>query len=241
MSTAYTISDAKFLVNMKINRIKIASADIVDLQMLQYLVSLNYPVVLSTGMANEEEINRAIQLFENSENKPWLLHCISEYPTALASANLKRIDILKKTYSRLIIGYSDHTIGYHCANIAYGLGARVFEKHFTFDKQAAGPDHAASSDIPEFTEYISSIRQCELAFGSGSFQKTLNEESMFLTSRKSLHYQDNFRKDHVIEESDLRLIRPGHGLFWSNLGQILGKKLIQDVAKNEIVLESHFN
>jgi hypothetical protein len=63
---------------------------------------------------------------------------------------------------------------------------------------------------------------------------------MFLTSRKSLHYQDNFRKEHVIEESDLRLIRPGHGLFWSNLDQILGKKLTQDVAKNEIVREAHF-
>lgn len=232
ISTAYTLDDAKFLVELGLNKIKVASADIVDTQMLDYLSKVNVTTILSTGMASWTEIVRGIGIFDKSKQKPWILHCVSEYPTPLENANLMRIEILKDYYEG-VIGYSDHTTGLDSATIAFGLGARVFEKHYTYDKKANGPDHAASADILDFKNYVTAIRNSELALGSNLFERSAAENSMAKTSRKSLHFKHDMKAGAIIEEIDIKLIRPGDGYFWDQRNLFMGKKLLMDVFEND--------
>jgi len=234
ISTAYTLEDAKFLVSIGLKKIKIASADIIDTLMLDFLSKEEVITILSTGMASWTEIDRALEIFRVQNKLPWIMHCISEYPTPLQRANLSRISILKESYEG-IVGYSDHTVGTDAARVAFGLGARLFEKHYTYDKEAIGPDHAASADINEFKIYVEAIRVSELVMGAGSFKRTEDENAMALTSRKSLHFSRDMNKGSIIDETDLILIRPGNGFTWDDRKLFVGKKIKIDVTKNKIL------
>ena len=234
ISTAYTLQDAKFLTSIGIKKIKVASADLVDTQMLEYLAGEKVLTILSTGMASLNEILRAIEIFDRNDKSPWIMHCISEYPTPITRANLKRISILKNIYDG-IIGFSDHTIGTEAVRVAYGLGARLFEKHLTYDKNAVGPDHAASANLDEFRDYVKAIRDSETVLGTGTFQRTEAENAMAITSRKSLHYNHALEIGKKIDESDLKLIRPGNGFTWDERFLFIGKKIKYGVEFNEQV------
>jgi len=239
ISTAYSLEDAEFLIGLGVDKVKVASADIVDTRLLGYLSKNKICTILSTGMASLSEVKRALEIFRSSESSLWLLHCISEYPTPPSNANLSRIEILRQLHSG-IIGYSDHTVGSEAAQIAFGLGARVFEKHLTFDRQAEGPDHFASADIDEFRDYVSKIRGCEILLGDSSFQRSPDEEAMALTSRKSLHYARNIKAGERLTEIDMRLARPGDGFFWDQRNLFLNNELKNSVSKDQKIDLVHF-
>ena len=153
LSTPYDVQSAKFLDKIGCKIFKTSSADLVDLEMHQYLAKKNKKVIISTGMANNKEIENCLKIYKKYSNKNFvLLHCVSNYPCSLKSLNMSVIPLMKKKY-KCQIGYSDHSSGSSAAVLSFALGARVFEKHFTINKNLKGPDHKASALPEEFRSY----------------------------------------------------------------------------------------
>ncbi len=222
-TTAYDVGDIDFLVSLEVPFIKIASADIVDMPLISKASQAKIPLIISTGMATEIEIDKTVKVLEFNKSDFCLLHCTSEYPTIESHVFMNRIDHVKRV-SNGNFGYSDHTITHIASLLAIARGARVIEKHFTLDKSTPGPDHAASADVVEFKEFVHVIRSAEKMFGDGKFYRTIDEEDMARTSRKSLYLSKSLKKGDVIESSDFYLRRPGDGLSGQEIENICGLK-----------------
>lgn len=234
-STPYDIIAAKFLYKLGVSVFKTASADIVDLPLHNYLASTKKDVIISTGMATEHEVMEVLNLYnKKSENNPFLLHCVSNYPCSDKSINLNVLNFLKKINGNRI-GYSDHSTGNHAALGAVILGARIIEKHFTLDKNMKGPDHKASSTPQEFNSLVQDIRRIEMMIGTEDKILYEEEKQMREVSRKSIFLKNDVNKDQVIEENDLTLKRPGTGLYSKFLSQVIGKRATTDLKEGEMV------
>lgn len=234
MSTPYAIEDAVFLNSLDVKYFKIASADIVDLPLLEFVSKFKKITFISTGMASVIEIKEAIKIFQANQSPFILMHTTSEYPTQIEVTNIARLKSLDDL-SAGNIGFSDHTTNSVGAIMATALGCQYFEKHFTLSKSDPGPDHAASLEPDEFKEYARDIQTAFKVLGSAEFKRTLGEEDMAKTSRKSLHFAQDLREGHKLAPEDLVLLRPGSGLMWSEREKVLGKLLNKDAAKGTIV------
>lgn len=213
LSTPYSVLDAEFLIRLGLETVKVASADIVDIELHSLLCERRVRVLASTGMATKDEVDRLVGLYASYGNLDnlWLMQCVSNYPSEIRSQNLRVLN----SYRNLVgnrIGFSDHTDGSVAALVAVGLGATVFEKHLTLDKSMIGPDHSASLEPEEFSAYVASIR---LAFDSlgGSLKEPQAEElEMRRISRKGLYFKRSIANGERIEMADLELLRPALGV-----------------------------
>ena len=226
MSTPYGVEDATELVAVGVKRFKVASADVVDLQLHSFLASLGHPVLASTGMASVKEIESMVSEYEDGRSPLTLLHTTSEYPTTASSTNLVRIEALRDF--GMPVGFSDHTLGPQAAVMAVAMGVTVLEKHFTLDRSAAGPDHFCSAEPNEFRDYVAAIREAEQRLGSRRFSPTEKETQMARVSRKSLHLRHGLSAGTLVSEGDLMLSRPGTGLHWGQRDVIVGHVLKQN-------------
>lgn len=165
MSTPFDEWAVELLAELDVEAYKIASFDIVNLELLRKVASRDRPVFVSTGMATTDEIDKALEVIEPSDNQIALLHCVSAYPLQASDANLRVIDSLRDRYGK-VTGYSDHTLGIDVAVHAVARGATVIEKHFTLDRTAEGPDHALSADPSQMRELVEKIRAVEESLGS---------------------------------------------------------------------------
>ena len=234
ISTPYAIEDAIFLNSINVNCFKIASADIVDLPLLEYVSKTKKLTLISTGMASVDEIKSAVKFFHSSNSNFILMHTTSEYPTKLEFTNISRLKALIQ-FNSSGIGFSDHTADSIGAIMAIAIGATYFEKHFTLDKTDSGPDHAASLEPEEFKKYVLDIETGFKALGSAEFIRTAGEESMAKTSRKSLHYSRDLEVGNILGISDLVLLRPGTGMMWSEREKFLDKALKYKVAQGTML------
>ena len=234
ISTPYAIEDAIFLNSINVNCFKIASADIVDLPLLEYVSKTKKLTLISTGMASIDEIKSAAKFFHSSNSNFVLMHTTSEYPTKLEFTNISRLKALIQ-FDSSGIGFSDHTTDSIGAIMAIAIGATYFEKHFTLDKTDSGPDHAASLEPEEFKKYVLDIEAGFKALGSAEFVRTAGEEGMAKTSRKSLHYSRDLEVGNILGISDLVLLRPGTGVMWSECEKFLERALKHKVAKGTML------
>ena len=223
MSTPYDTNSAKFLINLGVKRIKIASADIVDFDIHDYLAKNNIPVILSTGMASLGEIDDCVQRY-NKHHDLSLLHCTSNYPCSDNSVNLRALTMLKNTFNKTI-GYSDHTDGCLAACLSVALGATIIEKHVTINKYDKGPDHIASLEMDEFKNYCSALRKASNMLGDQYKQLQDEEISMHQISRKSLTLNKSVEIGEIITREKLIMSRPGTGLSWNYRQHIEGRKV----------------
>jgi|TARA_B100001093_G_scaffold512506_1_gene582494 N,N'-diacetyllegionaminate synthase len=232
LSTPYDINSAKFLNKIGCKVFKTASADIVDLELHEYLAKKNKNVIISTGMSTFKEIDECINIYRKYSNKKFvLLHCVSNYPCSLKSLNLKILPIIKNRY-KCQVGYSDHSVGNEAATLSYSLGAKVFEKHFTTNKSLKGPDQKASSLPEEFKEMVFRVKQAETILGK-PIKKCQNEEfEMSKVSRKSITVDRDLKKGETLKRGYLLLKRPGTGLYYKYIEKIIGKKIKNQIAKN---------
>lgn len=168
-STPFDDESIDLLVKLGVPAIKIASFDIVNFKLLRKAVQTKIPLIVSTGMANKSEVDKAVELFKKNSAKYCLLHCISAYPARREDANLNVIKTLKKNYA-CPVGYSDHTLGIRVPVLAVAAGAAIIEKHFTLDKNLEGPDHKMSADPKDLTEMIVEIREVDKILGSGEIK-----------------------------------------------------------------------
>jgi sialic acid synthase SpsE len=242
LSSGFDNESIDFLNTLGLDYFKIPSGEITNIFLLEKLASLRKPILLSTGMSKLSEIEHTINILRTSKNrnKIILFHCNSEYPTPFEDANLKAIKILKKTFG-LDVGYSDHTVGIEASIAAVSMGAIFIEKHFTLDKSLDGPDHSMSLNPIELKELIASIRNIELALNmNGEIIQTKSELKNIKHVRKSLFFNKNLKKGHIIKKNDLISLRPGTGISPMNYYLYLGKKLKFNVFKNQILNEQCF-
>ena len=233
LSTAFDFESIDFLKN-KLDFYKIPSGEITNLPYLEKVAKLGLSVVMSTGMANMQEVREAFEvLLKNGLMKEeiTILHCNTEYPTPMEDVNLTAMLSIEKELG-VKIGYSDHTLGIEVPIAAVAMGATVIEKHFTLDRNMEGPDHKASLEPAELTAMVTAIRNIELALGDGIKKPSKSEQKNILIARKSIVAIEDIKKGDIFTEENISVKRPGNGISamkWHDvLGAISGKNYIED-------------
>jgi sialic acid synthase SpsE len=219
LSTPYSEKDARFLIELGLDVVKVASADIVDLRLHTYLAEEKVVVLASTGMAEMSEVTRLVDLYERhgSVENLWLMQCVSNYPSAIQSQNLRVLESYKKLVGNRL-GFSDHSDSSLTSLVALGVGATVFEKHLTLNRSMEGPDHAASLEPKEFSEYVSNLKISFESLGSDLKVPQSEELEMRRISRKGLYLRRDVSAGQEIGSIDLELLRPSQGIdAWATL------------------------
>ena len=231
-SSPFDKTAVDFLEKMNVPAYKVASYEITDIPLIEYIASKQKPVIISTGIAILSDIEEAIMACKKVGNEQIiLLKCTSSYPAPVEEANLKTIPNLKETFN-VHVGLSDHTLGNNVAVAAVALGARVIEKHIILDKKLGGPDAEFSLEPWEFKELVSSVRNTEKALGKVSYQLSEKIKRSREHSR-SLFIVEDVKHGEIITEENLKSIRPGYGLEPKYLSQILGKKFKENFSKGK--------
>ena len=210
---------------------KIASCDIDNIPLLRKIASTKKPVILSTGLATNKNIKNALKILKNNEVA--LLHCSVEYPTPLENARLNRIVVMNKLFKKNIIGYSDHTIGTDAPIIAYTLGAKIIEKHFTITPEKKSGDHIISLDTNSMKEMISKLKDTVKMLGGDDALKTekkmsKQEKKELVYAKRGIYLNHSMLKNEVITEKDLVTLRPCIGISAKDYDKVVGKKLKLD-------------
>lgn len=235
MSTPFDSESALYVNNLS-DIHKVASVDITNHCLLKQLASFNKQIILSTGASTLEEIKSAVSLIENkSKYKPALLHCVVNYPTKDREANLLRIKTLSKKFKNNLIGYSDHTFpdtNMTVCTQAYILGARIIEKHFTFDKKLQGNDHYHSMDALDLNNLRNKLDRVKNLNGGGEIDPNHNELPAIKHARRSLTSKVFLKSGTILTEDVLIPKRPGDGIPPSDLEKIKGKKLNKDIPED---------
>jgi N,N'-diacetyllegionaminate synthase len=235
MSTPFDLTSIDYLAGLNMPYMKIPSGEITNLPYLKKIGALKTKVIMSTGMADMEEIKASMKVLTDAGTKKEdiiLLHCNTEYPTPMEDVNLRAM-LTMRDELKVQIGYSDHTEGIEIPVAAVALGATVIEKHFTLDKSMEGPDHKASLNPVELKAMVKSIRNIEAALGSGSKTPSPSEIKNKTVARKSIHAAKAITKGHVLRQEDLTMKRPGDGISPMQLDQVIGKELLQDLQADD--------
>jgi len=211
---------------------KIASFEITDIPLIKYIASKQKPIILSTGIAMEEDIRLALDTIYAEGNKDvTLLKCTSAYPAQLEDANLLTIPDMKKRFG-VKVGLSDHSPGSTVPMAAVALGAEVVEKHFIIDRSIGGPDSAFSMNAEEFALMVKEVRDVEKTLGTVYYPTDPSKIKGREFSR-SLYVARDMKAGDVITEKNVRSVRPGFGAHPKHLPEILGKTVNQDLEKGD--------
>lgn len=231
-STPFDESAIDLLESLNAPAYKIASFEILDLPLIRYAASTGKPMIMSTGMASEEEIEDAVTAAREAGCKDLvLLHCISSYPAPTEQSNLRQIPELGRRFGTQI-GLSDHTFGTAVPVAAVTLGATVIEKHFTLSREDKGPDSTFSLEPAEFERLCQDTKNAWLALGKPGFERQKAEEGSKVF-RRSLYFVKDLPAGHIITEEDIRRIRPGMGLAPKYFEELIGKTLKERVKRGQ--------
>ncbi len=239
LATPFSLADVDVVEALRLPAIKIASPDLVNLPLLRRCAKLRKPLLLSTGASTMEEVARTARWVQTMDAQFALLHCVSSYPARLSDANLSWIAELGRL--GVVAGYSDHTSEVIAGALAVAHGACIVEKHLTYDRNAAGPDHAASADPVEFREYVRLIRQAETARGTSGKRVLDCENDVRRVSRQSLAAARDLSLGDVLHESDLMTMRPGIGICASRIDDMVGRKLQRPIRRGQLLDETHLS
>lgn len=229
-SSPFDQTAVDFLEDLDVPAYKIASFEINDIPLVEYIASKEKPIIISTGIATLEDIELAVETCKKAgNNNIILLKCTSQYPAKLEDANLTTMVDLRERFG-VTVGLSDHTMDIEVPITAVALGAKVIEKHFILDRSIGGPDADFSLDKKEFKAMVDSVRKVEKAMGIVSYD--LDEKKM--KSRefsRSLFIVKDVKKGDILTKENIRSIRPGYGLHTKYYDEVLGKKFNDDLKK----------
>lgn len=237
ISSPFDTGSIDLLTSLGLEIFKIPSGEITNLPYLRKIGELRKKIILSTGMADLEEIKNALNILiasGTSKEDITILHCNTEYPTAMEDVNLSAMLTIRDTF-RVNVGYSDHTLGIEVPIAAVALGADVIEKHFTLDRNMKGPDHRASLEPDELKAMIKAIRNVEKAFGDGIKKASPSELKNRSIARKSIVAAREVKKGEVFTEGNISIKRPGTGISPMKWDRILGKMAKKDFEQNEMI------
>lgn len=236
-STPFSKKEVDFLVD-KLNApfIKVASMDLNNYPFLTYIAKKNVPIVLSTGLSDIFEIDKAIHTIKDTgNNQISLLHCISIYPPKMEDINLNNIYMLRKLYPNYPIGFSDHTIGVSIPLAAVTMGSAIIEKHFTLDKGMFGWDHKVSADYTEMSDIVKESKNIIKALGTTERIVSDAEKNKRVAFRRSIVAARNIKKGEIINEDMIDYKRPGDGISPEYNYFIIGKKSKRDIEYDEMI------
>lgn len=229
-SSPFDKTAVDFLEDLNCPIYKIASPEITDIPLIEYVAAKGKPIILSTGIATEEDIILALATIKRvGNNQIVLLKCTTSYPAPIEEANLIMIIDFEKKFN-VIPGLSDHTLGITAPVVAAALGAKVIEKHFILDKSIGGPDASFSLNEVEFTAMVKAVREAEVAVGKVDYSLTEKQIKGREFSR-SLYFVKDVKAGELISEENIRSVRPGYGLHPKHLMETLGKKVKRDAEK----------
>lgn len=229
-SSPFDASSVEFMKNCGMPAYKVASYEINDIPLIRQIAAQQKPVILATGIAHLEDIERALKVCREEGNKEvMLLKCVSAYPTPYEDINLAMIPTLARTYGCLV-GLSDHSMGSAVPIGAVPLGIKMVEKHLTLRRADGGPDGAFSMEPEEFKEMVDSIRIVEKALGVSTYGLTEKQEKERSGSR-SLFVVKDIRAGEKLTPENVRSIRPGYGLHTMYYEEVLGKSALRDIER----------
>lgn len=244
MSTAFDLDAASFLIGLGMDRLKVPSGELTNLPFIRDLVAFNKPIILSTGMANMDEVKQAVEVVREERvargfceplaDILTILHCTSNYPARVEDVNLKAMQTMAEELF-LPVGYSDHTNGIFVSVSAVAMGARVIEKHFTLDRDLPGPDQKASLEPAELALMIQQIRQIEACMGDGIKAPRESELPVRDLVRRSVTLSNDKATGEAIQADDLVLLRPGTGIAPKYLNDVVGKQLKTSLKAGSIL------
>jgi len=225
-STPTSPAIVDFLETINVPAYKIASMDVTNIPLLRKVAATGKPVIVSTGMANDFEIARLMDIF--TLNQVALLHCISDYPLDPSNANLFSIQHLQNTYpNSQVVGFSDHSLDAELSCLAVALGAKIIEKHITYDRSSPTPaEHHFSLDPIMLKKFVASIRTTESSLGTIGLNRSQGEKTNRLKYRRSIHINKTLDVGHVIKSDDIEIVRPGDGAGPECVDDIVGSTLV---------------
>ena len=237
MSTPFDFEAADYLDEM-MEYYKISSSDLTNLPFIRHMCAKKKTILLSTGASVEEEIEKAVAVVKENQNELVLLHCVLEYPTPDAHANLSRIATLKAKYPDVIIGYSDHTKpehGYDVVKTAFLLGAKVIEKHFTLDKTLLGNDHYHAMDSEDLRNIRTELEYLKSILGQGEINSPDTEAVARQNARRSIVLLRDMKQGERISTEDITFKRPGIGISPEDYDKVIGKRMNKDLEEDSIL------
>ena len=230
-STPFDFEGVDFLETMIVPKYKIASFEINDIPLIRYVAKKHKPMIISTGVGDEEDIRMALEACYKEGNRDVsLLKCTSEYPATYEDANLLTIPDMKKRFG-VKVGVSDHTMGSLVPIVAVSLGAEIVEKHFILSRSLGGPDSAFSMEPKEFREMVDNVRAVEKTLGSVKYE--INDRMR--QKRRSLYAKKNIAVGEVFSDENIGSYRPGFGLSPQYYDVIIGKKSRREIKRGDII------
>lgn len=230
LSTPFDNSAVDFLESLGVEFYKIASFELVDIPLIEYIASKGKPIIMSTGMATLREIEDAVRAVRSmNDSELVLLRCASAYPAITDEMNLLTMVNMRDTFG-VKVGLSDHSMGSIGAVTAVALGARVIEKHFCLDREIETPDSSFSMEPAEFMQMVTDIRQAEKAIGRVQYGLTKQEQNS-VVFRRSIFCVEDIKKGEKLTEHNIRIIRPGYGMAPKYYPQILGQVALHDIKR----------
>lgn len=231
-SSPFDKTAVDFLETLNVPAYKIASFEITDIPLIEYTASKGKPIIISTGIAEEADIELALEACRRMGNNDIaLLKCTSSYPAPIEEANMCMVKDLAERYN-VISGLSDHTMGATVPIVATCFGAKIIEKHFILDRSIGGPDASFSMNEEEFTAMVKAVREAESAIGKVDYALT-EKQAKGKDFSRSLYVVEDMKAGDVITEKNVRSIRPGFGLHPKHRNEILGKTITKDVEKGD--------
>ena len=229
-------SDVDLLDRCGVGAHKIGSDDAVNLPFLRYVARTGKPILLSTGMCTLEEVRQSVDaILGEGNDRLILLHAITSYPTHPQHVNLRAMQTLMETFPALDVGFSDHTVTPVASLCAVAMGARVIERHFTYDKRADGPDHMLSADPAEMKWLIDGVRAFEQMRGNGVKRPADSEKTTRHNNRKSLVLALAVKAGDRLTADHVAIKRPGYGIQPRFYEQVLGRTAGRDLVADTVL------
>ncbi len=237
ITTPYDVKSLKDAYDLGVRIFKTASADLCDAYLHNQLsIMKNIEIIIATGMSKIENIKNTLSKYNESNIKPIILHCVSDYPCSDESLNLYALDLLKDNFPENKIGLSDHSIGLTAGVISAARGYSYFERHFTLDKDDNGPDHYASSDIQEMKNYVKEINRVYKMLGNKIKNIQKEEIGMSLRSKKAIKSARKIKKGEIITLDNTFPLRPAEkGISIDELDKVLGRRVNCNIDENEFI------
>lgn len=233
MSTPYNFEDADLLNDIGVTMFKIASGQVAELPFLKYVASFKKRMIVSTGMATMQEVTDAVNAMHTAGNKDiFILQCNTDYPSRIEDTNVLAM-LTMRDELKVRVGYSCHVPNNYACFAAVALGAEMIEKHFTLDKKMPGPDHSSSLEPAEFRELVDGIRNIEKCFGTGIKTPGEAEKKNAYGMRRSLVAKTDIKAGTVIQKEHIAFKRPMNGLSPNYFEKIIGKKVKNDIRKDD--------
>ena len=231
-SSPFDPTSVEFLETLNVPAYKIASFEITDIPLIELVASKGKPIIISTGVAEQEDIELALDACKRmGNNNVALLKCTSSYPAPIEEANMSMIKDLAERYN-VISGLSDHTIGSTVPVVATALGAKIIEKHFILDRSIGGADASFSMNEAEFTDMVKAVREAECAVGVVDYKLT-KKQLKGKDFARSLYVVENIKAGEIITKKNVRSIRPGFGMHPKFYKEVLGKKTTKNLDKGD--------